>query len=99
MNQTIAIVATVLYFILLAFFILMIVRFVFEWVRVLRPRWRPTGFLLLVAEAAYTVTDPPIRVARRVLPPIRAGAVQLDLAGSAVLLLCIVLMWVVGALR
>jgi YggT family protein len=98
-NQAIAVVATILYFVLLAFFLLMILRFVFEWVRVLRPGWRPTGFLLLVAEAAYTVTDPPIRVARRVVPPIRAGAIQLDLAGSFVLLLCIVLMWVVGALR
>lgn len=99
MNAAIAIVATVLYFLLLAFVLLMILRFVFEWVRVLRPRWRPTGFLLLVAEAAYTVTDPPIRIARRVMPPFRAGAVQFDLAGSLVLLLCLVLMWVVGGLR
>jgi YggT family protein len=98
-NQAIAIVATVLYFLLLAFFSVMLVRFVFEWVRALRRGWRPTGFLLLVAEAAYTVTDPPIKAMRKVVPPIRAGAVQLDLAGSLVLLVCIVLMWVVGAFR
>ena len=36
--------------------------------------------LLVVAEAIYTVTDPPLRFLRRLIPPLRLGQVQLDLA-------------------
>lgn len=98
MQIAIAIVATILYFALLAFVILMWLRFVFDWVRVLRRQWRPRGFVLMVAEAAFTVTDPPIKLVRRILPPVRIGAVQLDFAWSIVLLVCIVLMVVVGGI-
>ena len=38
------------------------------------------GFLLLIAEAVYTLTDPPLRLLRRVIPPVRLGQVQFDLA-------------------
>ena len=34
----------------------------------------------MLAEAIYSVTDPPLRLIRRVLPPIRLGQVQFDLA-------------------
>ena len=42
--------------------------------------WQPRGPLLLVAETIYTLTDPPLRAIRRVIPPLRIGQVQLDLA-------------------
>ncbi len=94
MGVAISIVVTILYFALLAFFILMWVRFIFDWTRVLRPGWRPRGGLLVVAEATYTVTDPPIRLVRRVVPPLRLGGVALDLSGTIVMLAVIVLMWI-----
>ena len=34
----------------------------------------------MLAEAVYTVTDPPLRALRRIIPPLRIGQVQLDLA-------------------
>jgi YggT family protein len=91
----ITIVVTIVYFALLAFFILMWVRFIFDWTRALRPGWRPRSGLLVVAEATYTVTDPPVRLVRRVVPPLRLGAVALDLSGTIVMLAVIVLMYVV----
>jgi len=90
-----AIVLTVL---LTVFFVLMWLRFGFDWARQLAPRWRPRGLLLLVAEASYTVTDPPIRMVRRVVPPLRLGGASLDFAWSIVLLLCIVGYALVGTL-
>jgi len=42
--------------------------------------WRPSGPLLVVAELIYTVTDPPLRALRRVIPPLRIGQVSLDLS-------------------
>ena len=43
-------------------------------------QWRPTGIILIVAEAIYSITDPPLRLLRRVIPPLRLGGVQFDLA-------------------
>ena len=84
------IVALILRVALTIFFILMWVRFGFDWARVLAPRWRPAGAMLVLAEASYTVTDPPIRAVRKVVPPLRLGGAVLDLAWSIVLLLCFV---------
>lgn len=63
-----------------AFFVALVVRFVIEWVQVLARSWRPRGFVLLVAEAVYTVTDPPLRLLRKVIPSPRLGGVRIDLS-------------------
>jgi YggT family protein len=41
--------------------------------------WRPSGLLLPVVEIVMTVTDPALRAVRKVIKPIRLGAIQLDL--------------------
>lgn len=98
MDLAIAIAARVIYIALLLYIVLLWVRFGLDWARALRPSWRPTGVLLFVAEVAFTLTDPPIKLLRRVLPPVRLGAVQLDFSWSLVLLVCIVLLYVVGGI-
>ena len=55
-------------------------RVVFDWIRILAREWRPRGPVLLVAEPVYTLTEPPLRALRRVIPPLRLGAVNLDLS-------------------
>ena len=50
------------------FFIALIGRFVLDWVQMLARSWRPTGVVLVLAEAVYTVTDPPLRALRKVIP-------------------------------
>jgi YggT family protein len=37
-------------------------------------------------EFTYTITDPPIKVLRRVIPPLRLGSVAVDLSSLLVLL-------------
>jgi YggT family protein len=53
---------------------------VLDLVQVFARDWRPSGILLLVAETIYTLTDPPLRLLRRIIPPVRIGSVQFDLA-------------------
>ena len=55
-------------------------RLIFEYIRMFARNWRPTGLVLLIAEAIYTVTDPPLSALRRIIPPIRLGTVSLDLS-------------------
>ena len=55
-------------------------RLVFDFVQIFARSWEPRGPLLLLAEAIYTLTDPPLRLLRKVIPPLRLGGVQFDLA-------------------
>ncbi|ABS04656.1 YggT family protein [Kineococcus radiotolerans] len=79
-------------FVVLIFFICLIGRLVLDWVQALSREWRPRGAVLVGAEAVYTVTDPPLKLLRRILPPLRLGAVQLDLAFLVLAILCSILM-------
>jgi len=73
-------VGSVLRLALFLFFIVLIGRLVLDWVQVFSREWRPRGALLVVAEVVYTVTDPPLRALRRVIPPLSLGQLRLDLA-------------------
>lgn len=55
-------------------------RLVIDWIQVFARDWRPRGVLAVICEAIYTVTDPPLRALRKVIPPIRLGSVALDLS-------------------
>ena len=78
-------------FVLWLFILLLIVRLIVEWVQVFARSWQPRGPLLVVLEAVYSATDPPLRAIRRVVPPLRLGGVQLDLSLMLLLIICYVL--------
>jgi len=59
-------------------------------------RYRPSGGAAVAFELVYTVTDPPLRLLRRVIPDIRMGNVSFDLS---FLVLIIVLPIVADQLR
>jgi YggT family protein len=67
------------YIVLLFVFVALIVRLVFDWVQMFAREWRPRGMALVAAHAVYSVTDPPLKVLRRIIPPLRLGGVSLDL--------------------
>lgn len=67
------------YIALLLFFVALIIRLVFDWVQMFARSWRPRGAALVTAHAVYSVTDKPLKLLRRVLPPLRLGGISLDL--------------------
>lgn len=69
------------------YLMLLLVRLVFDWIQMFARDWRPRGPLLVVAEAVYSVTDPPLKAVRRVIPPLRLGGVALDLSFMVVIFL------------
>lgn len=95
----VSVLATVAYFLLLVYFFIMWARFILDLARSFARDWRPRGFGLVVAELVFTVTDPPIRMVRRLVPPIRIGGAALDFAWSIVMLVVIVLIYVVLSLQ
>lgn len=86
----VSIIATVVYIALTIFFVMMWARFVLDLAVTFARQWRPKGIGLVLAEAVYSVTDPPIKFVRRAVPPVRIGGVALDFAWSIVMLACIV---------
>ena len=95
----VSVVATVVYFALLIFWLFMLARLVIDLVRMLARRWRPQGAALVISEVVFTVTDPPIKAVRRVVPPLRLGNVALDLAWTIVAIAVLILMTVAGGFR
>ena len=88
-------VGQVIDFALWACVVVLITRFVIDWVQVLARSWHPRGPVLVVCEAVYTMTDPPLRALRRVIPPLRLGAVALDLSPMILL----VALWMLQAIN
>ena len=92
------VVGDLLSFLVGLFLLLLFVRVVFDWVQVFAREWRPRGIALVVAEATYTVTDPPLRALRRVIPPLSLGAFRLDMAFLVLVIICVILQSVFASL-
>lgn len=80
--------------ILQIYVIILIARIVIDYVFIFAREWRPKGVVLLIVEAIFTVTDPPLRALRRVIPPLRIGGISLDLAFLVLFILVQVLIQV-----
>ena len=80
---------------LLWFFIALLwIRFVVDWVQIFARSWTPRGVLLVALEGVYSITDPPIKALRRVIPPLRIGSISLDLSFLIVMIGAYVLLQV-----
>jgi YggT family protein len=72
------IIGAVIDLVLQLFLLLLFARFVVDWVQVFARSWHPKGFVLVLLEIIYSVTDPPILFIRRFVPPLRLGSIMLD---------------------
>ncbi|HET9140614.1 MAG TPA: YggT family protein [Actinophytocola sp.] len=84
-----------LWWVLFTFWLLLTARVVVELVRAFAREWRPAGGVAVALESIYTVTDPPVRLVRRLIPMVRIGGVGLDLSIMVLLLVVFILMQVV----
>ena len=78
-----------IYFLLLIFRLIM--DFVFQFARSYEPR----GPMLVALEVTYTLTDPPLKLIRRFIPPLRIGGIAIDLAFLILIIIVSVLQRVV----
>jgi len=82
----------VLTYVLTIYLVILIGRMIFGWVQVFAREWRPTGIVLVLAEAIFTVTDPPLKFLRRFIPPLRIGMVALDLSFMVLFIVVLILL-------
>lgn len=71
-----------IYYLLFFFWLALVARLVVEVVKSFARKWRGPSSALAAGtlEVAFVVTDPPIRLLRKWIPPIRLGNVDLDLS-------------------
>ena len=65
-------------------------RVILDWVQFFARGWRPSGILLVAANALYALTDPPIRWIGRFIPPLRIGGGMAIDVGFMVLFLVLI---------
>ena len=87
-----AITLQVLYLLLYVFFLTLIARFIMGYVLAFGRRWQPGRGAAAAMEVVWSVTDPPLKALRRVIPPLRLGTVSLDLSSLVLLVILFVLM-------
>jgi YggT family protein len=73
-------VLALLAFVLFLCLVVLMIRLVLDLIRGFARDWRPRGAVLVVAEPVYTLTDPPLKALRRVIPPLNLGGISLDLS-------------------
>lgn len=83
-----SLVGTVLGIVLTVFIVVLIVRLVLDWVAVAT---RMPPWLRRVGRLTHAATEPVIAPVRRVLRPVRVGAVAIDLAFTVVFVVALIL--------
>ena len=82
----------VLVYVLYLYLVILIGRMIFSWVQAFARDWRPTGFVLVLAEVIFTLTDPPLKFLRRFIPTLRIGMVALDLSFMVLFIVVLILL-------
>jgi YggT family protein len=82
----------VLTYVLTIYLVILIGRMIFGWIQVFARDWRPTGIVLVLAEAIFTVTDPPLKFLRRFIPSLRLGMVAMDLSFMVLFIVVLILL-------
>jgi YggT family protein len=95
----VSIVLSVLIAALQLFIFVLIARVVLEMVQSFSRTWRPTGFVLVLAEIVYTITDPPLKFLRKFIKPVRLGSIALDLSVLVLFFIVWILMSLLGSVN
>ncbi|MGE5694801.1 MAG: YggT family protein [Candidatus Sericytochromatia bacterium] len=80
----------ILGFALFVFWLLLIARVVIEFIRSFSRDWRPRGITVVILEIILTLTDPPVKLLRRIIPQLTIGAVRFDLSIMVLLLVAFI---------
>jgi len=92
----VAVFASIIHLMLLLYLLVLFARLILDYIPLFNREWRPKGAGLVAAEVVYTITDPPIRFFRRIIPPLRIGSISLDFGFSITILIVLILMNIVG---
>jgi YggT family protein len=94
----VGIVKIVLTYVLYVYLLLLLGRLIFSWIQAFSRSWTPHGLVLVIAEAVFTATDPPLKFLGRFIPVLRLGSVALDLSFMVLFFAVLILIYLVPLL-
>lgn len=80
----------------IVFRFLLLARIVVEMITSFSRGWSPKGFVAVMLEWLFTVTDPPVKALRKVIKPVRLGQVSLDLSVLVLFIALIIVEFIIG---
>ena len=80
----------ILGFALFVFWLLLIARVVVEFIRSFSREWQPRGATVVVLEIIMSLTDPPVKLLRRLIPQLTIGSIRFDLSIMVLLLVAFI---------
>lgn len=98
MGAVLGVIGGIVELVLTLYIFVLIARLVLDYIPLFNRQWRPRGAGLVLAEFVYTLTDPPIRFFRRVVPPLRLGTISLDFGFALTMIVVLILITIVRAL-
>ncbi|MGH3343382.1 MAG: YggT family protein [Carbonactinosporaceae bacterium] len=93
-----SVVGQILTIVLWCYLLVLVFRLVMDYVFMFARSYEPRGVMVVFLEAAYSLTDPPLKFLRRFIPPLRLGGVALDLSFLVLWIIVYILIGVAGRL-
>ena len=84
----------VLTYVLTLYLVVLIGCMILSWINAFVRPWYPPRVVKLLAEAIFSLTDPPLKLLRRYIPPLRLGTVSLDLSFMVLFIVVLILLQV-----
>ncbi|KAA8722434.1 YggT family protein [Corynebacterium spheniscorum] len=69
----------------------LIARLIIEMVQSFSRTFRPPRWFALIAEPLFLITDPPVKLLRKLIPPLPMGGVRLDVSVLVLFFICAIL--------
>ena len=82
----------VLTYALTLYLVVLIGCMILSWINVFVRPWYPPRVVKLIAETIFTLTDPPLKLLRRYIPPLRLGTVSMDLSFMVLFIVVLILL-------
>ena len=84
----------VLTYVLTLYLVVLIGCMILSWVMAFVRPWYPPRIVKFIAETIFTLTDPPLKLLRRYIPPLRLGSMSLDLSFMVLFIVVLILLQV-----
>lgn len=85
----------ILNILLLLFTYLLLARIIMEMIASFSRQWRPGKVFSSIGEVVFMITDPPVKLVRRLIPPMPMGGVSIDLSVLALFFVLMILRMIV----
>jgi YggT family protein len=82
----------VLTYVLTLYIVVLVGCMILSWINAFTRPWYPPRIVKLIAEGIFTLTDPPLKLLRRYIPPLRLGTVSLDLSFMILFVVVLILL-------